>query len=207
MSELRRRRSCFAARDRRREADCRHCGTARPLHPEAIAPAQLQACPWCMTTDLYIQKDFPQGLGLFIVVVGFAISTVFWYYEMPIPAYLVLVVSMLLDLVMYHLVPDVTICYRCLCQLRGAGSNPGGRYQAVRPGRRRTVPAGANPRPAVARARGTGGVKGRHAAVARGLHAGRPTGASRWQPRRLSYRARSTVSACRLALDVASGRS
>ena len=90
---------------------------------------QLQACPWCMTTDLYIQKDFPQGLGLFIVGVGFAISTVFWYYEMPIPAYLVLVVSILLDLLMYHLVADVTICYRCLCQLRGAGSNPGGRFR------------------------------------------------------------------------------
>jgi hypothetical protein len=82
-----------------------------------------------MTNDLYMQKDFPQGLGLFIVVVGFAISTVFWYYEMPIPAYLVLVVSMLLDLVMYYKVPDVTICYRCLSQLRGAGSNPGSRYK------------------------------------------------------------------------------
>ena len=82
-----------------------------------------------MTTDLYIQKDFPQGLGLFIVGLGFAISTVFWYYEMPISAYLVLVVSMLLDLVMYHVVGDVTICYRCLCQLRGAGTNPDGRYR------------------------------------------------------------------------------
>ena len=43
-----------------------------------------------MTNDLYIQKDFPTGLGLFIVLVGFAISTVFWYYEMPILTYLVL---------------------------------------------------------------------------------------------------------------------
>ena len=75
------------------EADCSHCGTARALRAEAIAGERLQACPWCMTTDLYIQKDFPQGLGLFVVVVGFAISTVFWYYEMPIPAYLVLMVS------------------------------------------------------------------------------------------------------------------
>ena len=138
------------------EADCRQCGTARPLHPEAIVGLeQVQACPWCMTTDLYIQKDFPQGLGLFIVVVGFAISTVFWYYEMPIPAYLVLVVSMVLDLVMYHMVGDVTICYRCLCQLRGVGTNPGRPVPAVRPGHRRTVPARANPRRAVAGARGT----------------------------------------------------
>ena len=82
-----------------------------------------------MTTDLYIQKDFPQGLGLFVVGVGFAISTVFWYYEMPIPAYLVLIVSALLDLLLYHQVGNVTICYRCLSQLRGAGTNPDDRYR------------------------------------------------------------------------------
>jgi hypothetical protein len=111
------------------EVECRQCALARPLRLEAIADGQLQACPWCMTTELYIQKDFPQGLGLFIVCVGFAISTVFWYYEMPICAYLVLIVSMLLDLVMYHAVGDVTICYRCLSQLRGAGTNPDGRYR------------------------------------------------------------------------------
>ena len=34
-----------------------------------------------------------------------------------------------LDLVMYHLVGDVTICYRCLSQMRGAGTNPDGRYR------------------------------------------------------------------------------
>jgi uncharacterized C2H2 Zn-finger protein len=111
------------------EAECRQCGTTWPLRSEAIQGGQVHACPRCMTTDLYIQKDFPQGLGLFIVGVGFAISTVFWYYEMPISAYLVLVVSMLLDLVMYHVVGDVTICYRCLSQLRGTGTNPEGRFR------------------------------------------------------------------------------
>ncbi len=110
-------------------ADCVQCGQARPLHPEAIKLDEIQSCPCCLTNDLYVQKDFPQGLGLFIVVVGFVISTVFWYYEMPIPAYLVLMVSMLLDFLMYYRVPDVTICYRCLSQLRGEGSNPGGRYK------------------------------------------------------------------------------
>ncbi len=90
---------------------------------------KLVACPLCLTSDLYLQKDFPQRLGLLIVVIGFAISTVFWYYEMPISSYLVLVVSMLLDLMMYHVVGDVTICYRCLGQVRGTGANPDGRYR------------------------------------------------------------------------------
>ena len=85
------------------------------------AQGELEFCPACKTTDLYIQKDFPQGLGLFIVLVGIAISTVFWYYEMPISAYIVLIISLALDFLMYHVVPDVTICYRCLSQFRGAG--------------------------------------------------------------------------------------
>ena len=61
------------------EADWRRLRGGRGDRPEAISGDHLAACPWCMTTDLYIQKDFPQGLGLFIVCVGFAISTVFWY--------------------------------------------------------------------------------------------------------------------------------
>jgi hypothetical protein len=111
------------------QAICRQCGFARDLRGESIDHGALEACPWCATTDLYIQKDFPQGLGLAIVVAGFAISTVFWYYEMPISAYLVLLGSIGLDLVMYHLVKDVTICYRCLSQVRGEGSNARGRFR------------------------------------------------------------------------------
>lgn len=112
-----------------REVRCRQCGVARDLHPESIGDGQLLACPWCATTDLYIQKDFPQGVGLLIVIVGFAISTVFWYLEMPIWTYVVLLASALLDMFLYYRVPDVTICYRCLSQVRGQGSNPGSRFR------------------------------------------------------------------------------
>jgi hypothetical protein len=112
-----------------RTAVCTGCRQERVLRSEAFEAGALRSCCWCGTEDLYLQKDFPQGLGLAIVIVGFAISTVFWYYEKPIPAYLVLLASALLDMALYTRVPDVTICYRCLGQYRGAGSNPGGRYQ------------------------------------------------------------------------------
>ncbi len=109
---------------------CRHCQSVRDLHAGAIGEGGvLDACPWCGTADVYIQKDFPQGLGLFIVVVGFAVSTVFWYYERPVLTYLVLLASALLDMILYYRVPDVAICYRCLSQIRGPGSNPEGRFQ------------------------------------------------------------------------------
>jgi hypothetical protein len=110
-------------------ANCPRCARPRTLRREAFEDGTLRSCAWCGTEDLYLQKDFPQGLGLAIVVAGFAVSTVFWYYEMPIPAYLVLLASALLDMILYYKVPDVTICYRCLGQYRGAGANPAGRFQ------------------------------------------------------------------------------
>jgi len=106
--------------------NCQRCGAGHALHRDTIEGGELHACPSCATTDLYIQKDFPQGLGLFIVIVGFVISTVFWYLEKPLFTYLILLASALLDMVLYYRVPDVTICYRCLGQVRGAGANPGG---------------------------------------------------------------------------------
>ncbi len=115
--------------ERAPEAVCRRCGTTRPVHAEAIVDSRLDACPWCITTDLYTQKDFPQALGLLIVMAQFAVSTVFWYYEMPVATYAVLLASALIDWALYPRVPDVTVCYRCSCQTRGAGSNPDGRYK------------------------------------------------------------------------------
>lgn len=110
-------------------ASCRHCGRARGLRSEAFDGDGLRSCPVCATEDLYVQKDFPQGLGLAIVVAGFAASTVYWYYDKPVPALGILLLSALVDMVLYRLVPDVTICYRCLSQCRGVGANPGGRFK------------------------------------------------------------------------------
>ena len=115
--------------DGAKRAVCRRCGTGRPLHEEAVVASRLESCPWCLSGDLYKQKDFPPALGLAIVVTQFAVSTVFWYYEMPIATYSVLLASALLDWALYPRVPDVTVCYRCSCQVRGVGSNPDGRYE------------------------------------------------------------------------------
>lgn len=109
-------------------ATCPECLRVRDLHAEAVRDGTLHSCAWCATEDLYLQKDFPQGLGLFIVIAGFVVSTIFWYYVMPIPALSVLLVSALVDMVLYYWVPDVTICYRCLGQHRGVGTSPDGRF-------------------------------------------------------------------------------
>lgn len=107
---------------------CEPCGQVRDLSHSAIQDGELAACGWCSTSDLYIQKDFPHALGLGIVITGFVISSVFWYFYMPLSAFATLLATAALDLILYYRVPDVTVCYRCLSQHRGPGSNPAGRY-------------------------------------------------------------------------------
>lgn len=107
---------------------CPACGRARPAAEGAIREGRLDACAACATEDLYLQKDFPHGLGLAIVIVGFAASTAFWFYYMPVASLAVLMMTAALDVALFYLVPDVTICYRCLAQFRGPGTNPEGRF-------------------------------------------------------------------------------
>ncbi len=127
---------------------CRSCGAvsrmadvesvprspARPAATSGPSPTgpshgnDLAACACCGCDDFYRQKDFPQGLGLLIVVVGFAVSTVFWYYERPLWTYAILLASALLDMVLYYRVPDVTICYRCLASTGGPGRTRAGAF-------------------------------------------------------------------------------
>jgi hypothetical protein len=110
-------------------ARCTHCGHERNMRKEGVAAdGSLTACLWCATDDLYLQKDFPHGLGLSIVVAGFVISSIFWYFYMPKSALAVLLLTAALDMALYYLVPDVTICYRCLSQFRGRGANFSGRF-------------------------------------------------------------------------------
>jgi hypothetical protein len=107
---------------------CRTCGWSREIDPQALADGRLAVCAVCATDDLYIQKDFPHVLGLAIVLGGFVVSTVFWAYYLPIAATLVLLFTAALDLVLYYVVRDVTICYRCHSQYRGPGTNAAGRF-------------------------------------------------------------------------------
>jgi len=61
-----------------------------------------------------------------IVILGFAPSTVFRDHESPLPILAVSLTSARLDLLLDPEVSDVTIGYRRLSQIRGAGSNPEG---------------------------------------------------------------------------------
>lgn len=107
---------------------CQSCGYLRQAHENSISAEGLCHCPYCGNDKLYVQKDFPQGLGLAIVIAGFAWATYHWYMIQPLAAYGVLLGSALLDMILWKKVPDVVICYRCVSQMRGPDIKPIGRF-------------------------------------------------------------------------------
>lgn len=100
-------------------AQCLSCGSERQLLKPEMQNGYLRNCLACPSSELFIRKDFPQRLGVAIVVVGFAISTVFWGYHMVIPSFAVLFLTALIDVVLYLTMGNVLECYRCHAQYRG----------------------------------------------------------------------------------------
>ena len=85
----------------------------------------LTACPKCGCRDLFVRKDFPQKVGLGIVVVAGLAFVVLA--ARPRTFYLgasVLLGAAVVDAVLYFFVPKVTTCYRCRADFRGVPINP-----------------------------------------------------------------------------------
>lgn len=102
---------------------CQACGWSRAVDSRDVADGPPKRCLVCGCTDLWRQKDFPQRLGLAIVAAGAAISTLFIVLVMPATALGVLAFFALADLVLFALMADVLVCYRC-----------GARHRSVSPG-------------------------------------------------------------------------
>ena len=98
---------------------CPNCPATWPVPEGAVADEKLWQCLVCPSTELFIRKDFSQALGVTIVALGFIISSVFWYYRMPLWTYGVLFATALIDVVLYLFVGNVLNCYRCQAQYRG----------------------------------------------------------------------------------------
>jgi hypothetical protein len=80
----------------------------------------LDACPKCGSRDLFIRKDFPQVLGLSVVITAGVVFLVLaaWRQTFWLGA-AVLFVAAVVDALLYLLVPKLTVCYRCRAEFRG----------------------------------------------------------------------------------------
>ncbi len=99
---------------------CHACNWTRAVPPEHLDGERPNCCLICGNSDLWRQKDFPQGLGLLFVVVGAVVSTIFWAQSMPVASISTLLVFAALDMILFVTMKDVLVCYRCQSRHRQA---------------------------------------------------------------------------------------
>jgi hypothetical protein len=94
---------------------CDRCGADSPV----TAPpdnAIIDRCAACGHDQLYFQKDFNRKLGITLIVIGAVFVP--WTY------YLSLLGVTILDYIVWRIVKDVIVCYRCQAVHRGYPPNP-----------------------------------------------------------------------------------
>jgi hypothetical protein len=101
---------------------CGGCGREIPLTiTDAVrADAAVDRCPVCAGADFYIRKDFDPKIGLTVVIIGALVSAGFYWFGRDLIAYSILGSAALIDLLVYGRLKDVTVCYRCHTEFRGA---------------------------------------------------------------------------------------
>ena len=109
---------------------CGRCG--RNLHlavSEDLGAGRIvDVCPVCRGSQFYLRKDFDPKTGLAVVVIGGLISAGFYWFGRDLIAYGILAAAVLGDLVVYGLLKDVTVCYRCHSEFRGAYRRTAGAF-------------------------------------------------------------------------------
>src|SRR5688500_832316 len=85
----------------------------------------LDVCPQCECRDLFIRKDFPQKLGLGLVILaGLAFLILA---ANPSTFYIgvwILVAAAVIDAAIYLFVGKLTVCYKCRSEYRDRPLNP-----------------------------------------------------------------------------------
>ena len=98
---------------------CTDCGWTKAVVAGDISGATPTRCLVCGCGDLWRQKDFSPKVGVTIVAIGIAISTWFMMQMQPEWSLGTLMAFALADMVMYAVMRDCLVCYRCHARYRG----------------------------------------------------------------------------------------
>lgn len=90
--------------------------------------SSVDCCPVCSGDVFYIRKDFDPKVGLTVVIIGALISAGFYWFGRDLIAYSILASAALIDLVVYGRLKDLTVCYRCHSEFRGAYTRTAGAF-------------------------------------------------------------------------------
>lgn len=115
--------------EKRDSLECSSCHAVLPIPPDAFAdreggdagPPRLQRCLACPSRELFVRKDFPQRLGVAIVVAGLAASCVAWANRELVATFGILFGTALIDVVLFLFMPNCLSCYRCGARYSGDG--------------------------------------------------------------------------------------
>ena len=120
----------FAASDPPARIRCGKCGRELSIvvTPSVRSDAAVDRCPVCEGADFYVRKDFDPQLGLAFVITGAAISAIFYYFDLDLVAYSILAGAVLIDLLIYRRLKDITVCYRCHAEFRGTYPRTAGAF-------------------------------------------------------------------------------
>lgn len=104
------------------------CPRCHKPHPIAVTVSirdrnTVDRCAVCGGSEMFVRKDFPQRLGVAIVVV-FGLVAIYYFRISVVHAWAVLTSAVVLDLAIYALVGKVTTCYACRAEYRKCPLNP-----------------------------------------------------------------------------------
>lgn len=100
---------------------CSGCGHAIAVPAGAIEGGHVLRCIVCPSRELFVRKDFPQKLGVGIVVAGLAGSCVAWGFGYRFWTYGILFATAAIDALLFLIFSDCLTCYRCGARYRGPG--------------------------------------------------------------------------------------
>jgi uncharacterized protein YbaR (Trm112 family) len=98
---------------------CPHCSQEINIPDNAVTAGRLHRCLVCPSVDLFARKDFPQRLGVALVVLGFIGSSIAWANYQVLWSFAILFFTAMVDMVLYIVMGESLTCYRCQSQYRG----------------------------------------------------------------------------------------
>ena len=109
---------------------CGRCSREMPLTVSDTlrSDSGVDRCPICDGSDFYVRRDFDPKMGLAFVVIGAFISAVFYWFNRDLIAYSILAAAVVIDLVIYRRLGDITVCYRCHAEFRGSYARTAGSF-------------------------------------------------------------------------------
>jgi DNA-directed RNA polymerase subunit RPC12/RpoP len=99
--------------------ECPECHGQVAVPGNAIIGNRLNRCLVCPSVDLFARKDFPQRLGVVLVIIGFVGSSIAWAKYQVFWTFAILFATALIDLLLYIFMGESLTCYRCGAQYRG----------------------------------------------------------------------------------------